>query len=288
MRVGFVTQLLWSRYGRFWVSLFNGIEAEPQFANIEQVTETVQDERLVQIPGLSFRLAAAQALALQGCDVIVAPELNPGETPARGGGQDPWIASFPDALASTLSGLPPIVSVPTTLQMDLQTELQPLVLERLLPLSRDPALVRRVWERTKGSVKPPRYPSPRWTRTPSETTTVGLLGQPWLLTDKLVETLKTEETHLVSQHQLEPEMLRAEGWRLESRLSATDAEVLGAARYLGRRGSVERLRLLVDKTSGSDTWLQTQVKRLVHKPLTVSYLQDVLTEEALSTLFAAP
>ena len=288
MRVGFITQLLWSRYGRFWVSLLDGIEAEPQFATVEQVTETVQDERLAQIPGLSFRLAAAQALALQGCDFIVAPELNPGETVARGGGQDPWIASFPDALASTLSGLPPVISVPATLQMDLKTELQPLVLERLLPLSRDPAQVRRVWERTKGSVKPPRYPSPRWTRTPSETATVGLLAQSWLLTDKLVETLKTEETHLVSQHQLEPETLRAEGWRLESRLSYTDAEVLGAARYLGRRGSVERLRLLVDKTSGSDAWLQTQVKRLVHKPLTVSYLQDVLTEEALSTLFVAP
>ena len=284
MRVGFITQLLWSRYGRFWVSLLNGIGAEPQFATVEQVTETVQDERLAQIPGLSFRLAAAQALALQGCDFIVAPELNFGDTPARGGGQDPWIASFPDALASTLSGLPQVIGVPATLE----TDLQPLVLERLLPLSRDPAQVRRVWERTKGSVKPPRYPSLRWTRTPSETTTVGLLGQPWLLTDKLVETLKTEETHLVSQHQLDPETLRAEGWRLESRLSPTDAEVLGAARYLGRRGSVERLRLLVDKTSGSDAWLQTQVKRLVHKPLTVSYLQDVLTEEALSTLFVAP
>ena len=284
MRVGFITQLLWSRYGRFWGSLLDGIGAEPQFATIEQVTETVQDGRLAQIPGLSFRLAAAQALALQGCDVIVAPELNPGETVARGGGQDPWVASFPDALASTLSGLPPVISVPATLQGDLQ----PLVLERLLPLSRDPAQLRRVWERTKGSVKPPRYLSPRWTRTPSETTTVGLLGQPWLLTDKLVETLHGEETHLVSQHLLDPEALRDEGWRLDARLSATDAEVLGAARYLGRRGSVGRLRLLVDKTSGADNWLQTQVTRLVHKPLTVTYLQDVLTEETLSTLFIAP
>ena len=286
MRVGFITQLLWPRYGDFWTRLVDGVGAEVRLPNPQRVLEFAADDRLVDVPGVAFRLAVAQALSLQDVDLVVAPDLNPGADVARGSGQDAWIASFPEALASSVGGLPPVLAVPTVLGSEPGAALETHAIEFLLSLSRDAAKVRRVWERNRALATAARYPEPRWTVPPLET--VGIVGQPWLLSSALVERLQAGGSHAVSQHSLEPATLRAEGWRAEARLVATDAEVLGAARLLGRRGTVARLRFVADATSGADAWLEAQVTKLVHKPLSVTYLQDVLSAEELGTLLAAP
>ena len=282
MRVGFITQLLWSRYGPLWERLVAGVGSEVAHAAPEEVAEALQDERLDAVSGFTFKLAAAEALAFE-VDVILAPELNPEATSQRGGAQDPFISSFPEALGTSLSGLPPIVGVPASLEGNLET----LVVSTLHTLTRDPALVRRVWERNRTSARASRVAT-RWRVRPSEGGTVGDVAQPWLLREEVIAAVLKAvetETHIVSQRQLDPAMLRTEGQRVDERLISTDSEVLGAARYLGRKGSVDRLVMIADRTSGADAWLVSRVQKLTHKPLEVIYLQDVLEPDALVNAF---
>lgn len=268
MRVGFITQLLWPRYGAFWVSLVTGAGLTPVYAEGEQVRRLLSDPRLGAIPSTAFRLAAAQALALEA-DVVFAPDLNRGESSTIGGGQDPFIANFPEALEATLPGLPAIVGVPTLLGGD---GFESLVVRTLLNLTHDAGLVRRVWERQRSAAKPPRLSEPSWRVRPSEGAAVGIVGQPWLLSDALVGRIAGER-HAVSQGQLEPQILRDEGHRVDARLIGTDAEVLGAARFLGRKGNIGSLVMLADEASGVDAWLVAQAQRHASKALEVLYLQ---------------
>ena len=268
MRVGFITQLLWPRYGDFWTKLVSGAGLEPVYAADDGVRRSLSDSRLESVPGTAFRLAAAQALALDA-DVILAPELNPGESATRGGGQDAFIADFPEALRATLGSLPPVVGVPASLTGE---GLETLVISTLLNLTHDPGLVRRTWERFRQQAKAPRRPEPRWRVRPSEGGTLGVIGQPWLLGDALVKRV-AGESHAVSQHQLEPGLLREEGRRVTGRLLSTDLEVLGAARFLGRKGSVARLVIIADETASADAFLVSQVQKIVYKPLSVAYVQ---------------
>ena len=277
MRVGFITQLLWSRYGELWTKLVAGVDAEPVMPDAERVMRTMNDRRLEGIPGTAFRLAAAQALALHDTDLIIAPDLNPNEESTIGGGQDAWIASFPEALATTLSGLPSVVGVPASLDGNLET----VAISTLHGISRDASQVRRVWERNRSLTRPTRQPEPRWEVRPSERETVGLVGQPWLLSDALSERIASDERHVVSQQQLERTVLREEGRRVDARFIGTDAEVVGAARFLGRKGSVTRLIMILDRTSGTDLWLRERVERVVHKPMLVRFLDEVLEPQEL-------
>ncbi len=268
MRAGFITQLLWSRYGAFWTGLVQGAGLEVVYADDERVRRTLNDPRLDGIPGTAFRLAAAQALALDA-DVIFAPDLNPGESATRGGGQDVFIANFPEALATTFGGLPQVVGVPASLT---GAGLESLVVSTLLSLTHDAGLTRRVWERQRTAARAPRLPEPRWRVRPSEGGTVGVVGQPWLVSDALARRV-AGDAHVIGQHQLEPALLREEGRRVDDRLIGTDTEVLGAARFLGRKGSIERLVMIADETSSVDLWLVSQVQRATHKPLSVAYVQ---------------
>lgn len=268
MRAGFITQLLWPRYGAFWTKLVQGAGLGVVYADDDRVRRMLGDPRLDGIPGVAFRLAGAQALALDA-EVIFAPDLNPGESATRGGGQDAFIANFPEALAGALAGLPPIVGVPASLT---GAGLESLVVSTLLSLTHDAGLVRRVWERQRTAAKAPRRPDPKWRVRPSDGGTVGVVGQPWLLSDALARRV-AGDVHVVGQHQLEPALLREEGRRVDARLVGTDTEVLGAARFLGRKGSVERLVMIADETSSVDAWLVSQVQRTVHKPLSVAYVQ---------------
>ena len=268
MRAGFITQLLWPRYGAFWTKLVQGAGFEVVYAADERVRRAMGDPRLDAVPGTAFRLASAQALAL-GTDVIFAPDLNPGESATRGGGQDAFIANFPEALATTFGGLPPVVGVPASLS---GAGLESLVVSTLLSLTHDAGLTRRVWERQRTAARAPRLPEPRWRVRPSEGGTVGVVGQPWLVSDALARRV-AGDAHVIGQHQLDPALLREEGRRVDDRLVGTDTEVLGAARLLGRKGSIERLVMIADETSSVDLWLVSQVQRAAYKPLSVAYVQ---------------
>ena len=276
MRAGFITQLLWPRYGEFWTKLVQGASLEPVYADDDKVRRALDDPRLDEVPGTAFRLAGAQALALDA-DVIFAPDLNPGESATRGGGQDAFIANFPEALASALVGLPPVIGIPASLT---GVGLETVVVSTLLSLTHDPGLVRRVWERQRPAARALRFPEPRWRVRPSDGGTVGVVGQPWLVNDTLARRV-AGGSHVVAQHQLDPALLREEGRRIDDRLVGTDTEVLGAARFLGRKGSIERIVMIADETSGVDAWLVSQVRRTAHKPLSVAYVQRL--DEGVAT-----
>lgn len=280
MRVGFVTQLLWPRYGAFWYRLV-AASATPVLPEKGATLKALEDERLTVIPGAAFRLAAAQALALNDCDIIIAPDLNAGEEGTRGGAQDPWIASFPDALATSVGGLPPIIAVPASLE----PAIEPLAVQTLHRLVHDPARVKRVWAQHRGRIRAPSYPEPRWYGKPNQEV-IGLMAQPWLMNETLAARLQDEHSLSVAQHQLEPARLRLEGRRFDQRLIATDSEVLGAARLFSRKGSVTRLVLIIDESSASDRWLRRQIEAMVAKPLEVRALHEVVEDPA--SLLAIP
>lgn len=291
VRVGFVTQLLWARYGPLWVRLVRDAEAEVLLATEDQVRTALLDPRVAAVEPVAFRLAAAQALSLQGSDLLVVPDLNPDPVdsavvrPERGGGADPWIADFPDALHGALASLPPTIRVPTAGGR----EIEGTVVTALQNLLHDPHAVRRIWARRRAEAQPRRLAAVRWSRRAGERRTVGVLGQPWLLSDRLVERASDEGEHVVAQHRLDPRALREEAGRLPGAYALTDAETLGAARLFARRGSVDAVRFVVDRGSGADAWLADRARALIRKPFEVRSLQDVLAgEDPVDSLLVTP
>ncbi len=291
VRVGFVTQLLWSRYGPLWMRLVRDAGADVRVAEPARVQEALAEPRVAAVHATAFRLAAAQAVALDMVDVLVVPDLHAGMGDAaasgrlaRGAGADPWIADFPDALRTSIAGLPPLVAVPASLGPGIEGA----VVTALQNLLHDAHAVRRIWARRRAEARPPRPRPPRWTLLPGERRTIGLLGQPWLLDDQLAARATDEGDHVVAQHRLDPAQLLAEAARLEGVLAPTDAEVLGAARLFDRRGGVERVRFLADRDAGADAWLADRLRSLLRKPLEVRYLQDVLGDDPIDTLLVTP
>ena len=71
-------------------------------------------------------------------------------------GKTRWVANFPEALATSMRGLPRIIGVPAYLDM----ELEPFILETLHHFGADSVTTKRVWERNRPSLKPQRYTEP--------------------------------------------------------------------------------------------------------------------------------
>lgn len=272
VRVGFVTQLLWNRYGAFWERLVADAGAVVEFAKAEDVAVALQHAAVVNVPTLAFRYAAAQAAALAGCDLLIVPDLNVGSEAERGGGQDRWIADFPQALKDALGVLPALQAVPTELGAAVEGVAVPL----LHQLVGDPGMVTRVWTRHRiGARARLHVRGPVWSV--AGRATVGILGQPWTLTPSLLAALRSETDHLVAQTMFEPSVLREEGTRGDARFIPSDAEVLGAARLFSRRGSVERLTFVADNESGADAWLLQRVREVAkHKHVELRYVQDLV------------
>lgn len=283
MQIGFLRSLLFGRYGALWVQLVTDLGLEPVFAQETDTLAALQTSGLAEIPSISFQVAAAEAKALSDCALLIVPDLNLNADVPRGGGADPWIANFSEMLATSVAGLPPIAGVPVT--ADVAT-VEARATELLLTLSRDPARARRAWERHSHLAGTPRYAAPRQ-RIPGETKTIAVVGQPWLFKEGILAALRShlgDEVHLLLQNELEPQILREEGWRAETRLVPTDAECLGASRYFARRAVVDSLIVLADKRSGADNWLLSQIKKLSHKPVQAVYLQDLITADSFDSL----
>ncbi len=236
----------------------------------EAVRLALLQPSVAAVPTVAFRLATAQAASLAHADLLIVPHINLGSEVERGGGQDHWIAEFPQALRGAVPGLPPLVAVPTALG----EEVEPIAVSLLTHLMADAGRVGRVWTRHRvASHAAPRIKSPRWTM-PGKTT-VGLVGQPWNLSPRVCEALIAEDEHGVSANSLDPATLRDEGWRGDKRLVPSDAEVIGAARLFSRRGGVSRLRYVADRESGIDAWLYQRVREAVaHKDVALVGLQE--------------
>jgi hypothetical protein len=273
VRIGFVTQLLWSRYGDFWLHALGGIDAEAVFASLEEVQTRFQEERLRNIPGTMFQLATAQALALDDVDVVVVPSLNSSEA-TRGSGQDPWVADFPNRLAG-FGNLPKILSVPASLE-----KVESIAIETMLSLSSESAKVKRSWERNSYRAKLQGYPEVRWNKLPYQKEVVGVLGQPWILSSQVLSLLELPECLIIAQSQFEPAFLLLEAPKQKRHID-TDAEVLGAAHFFNRKGHIDRLVFVADQSSGADVWLEKHIRQLIAKPLEVRYLQDLVAHDSL-------
>lgn len=267
-----MTQLLWPRYGRYWWALVAEAGLTPQLPEREAVRERFATPVLAGVPGVAFRLAAAQALALGDCDTVVLPALVRESGVARGAGQDPWVMALEASLRSQVAGVAQLRTVPSW--FDGATE--SVAVAFLQSHVHDPALVRRALERARPYAQPPKPPAPAGRAGPAEGPSVGLLAQPWLVGDSLERLAGRPGERIIGQHRIDPEQARADGWRVDERLVDSDAEVVGAARALARRAGVSGLRLVVDEESGSDAWLARHVRRLVHKPLEVVTLQALL------------
>lgn len=273
MRVGFITQLLWERYGGFWARLLEDAGAEVRKPDPERTLALLGDERVSGVPGRAFRLAVAQALALSDCDLVVAPSLNHGSVSQRGGGQDPWIADFPGAVA-TLGGLPPLLAVPAWLDPAQES----LAFGAIQQLSNEPGRARRIWDRHRSGLHHEPLAEPSWGAQAAGGAGAGVLGQPWLVNDEVVNLLLPAASGVVAQHRVDPFRLRGEGSRVDPRLVPTDQEAVGAAHLFSRRGAIRELHLVVDESSGADLWLRDRIRRSTEKPLVTHELRDLLPD----------
>jgi len=282
VQIGLITPLCWQRYGDFWQVLLADAGLDTITATADKVRARLNDKQLEPVVSWPFRLAVAEALALQSCDVLLAPRLNPAATTGRGAAQDPWITNFPETLEALFPSLPPVIAVPAALEHDLETNATTI----LQTLTHDPGSVRRVWQRFRGRVKSytPKISNPHWQR--GSDTTVGVVAQPWLL--PLASKLEQDGEYVISQGQLDSKMLRAEGARIDPALLDTDLEVLGAARLMSRRGSISKVRFLADTRSSADNWLARRMDDLLRKPFEVVPLETVVSIDDLMQVLLHP
>ncbi|HZJ08887.1 MAG TPA: hypothetical protein VFD39_04275, partial [Trueperaceae bacterium] len=193
IRVGFVTQLLWDRYGPFWHDLVSGAGATAVFPAREQVEASLVQLEEKPIPGGPFRLTAAQALALASCQLVVLPRLNPESGSQRGGAQDRWVADLPGAVSDTVAALGEVLAVAAYPDPDIETDAV-LLLQRLLG---DPGAAKRVWSRHRRAAErqaagqgPRRGERSRASaRALAAGGATAVVAQPWLLNARVEERL---------------------------------------------------------------------------------------------------
>lgn len=274
VRVGFVTQLLFDRYGTFWRGLVAGAGATVVLPTREGVMSQWDEIDPDLAPGMWFRLAAAQASSLADCDLIIVPELNPDADDSRGSAQDRWVADLPGALVDAVAGLPPLASVAAYPDRGIESRAVAL----LQSLLHDAAAVKRVWARHKADAGKLTQPhTARSTGVAVERSSLpnhALIGQPWAITAQVEAACVAARVSGLSQLAIDSGRLRGEGLAYDGRLIPTDAEVIGAARILSRRAGVAGLRFLHDD-SGGDAWLVRRVTQAVHKPVELLSVHDV-------------
>ncbi len=294
VRVGFVTQLLWDRYGSFWRDLVAGAGAEaalPEPAAVKQAFEQLPAEAA---PTASFRLALAQASALSDMDLLVLPRLNPEGTSERGGGADRWIADLPGALVDALPSGARSFAVPAypdeaieTIAIELLSHLVPATME-----------VGRVWARFRARAEAQAQGrSATRARAGADRAAVRALArgdallyvaQPWVMTTEVAARLSADD-RVLTQLAVDPAKAREEGWRFDEKLLHTDAEVIGAARLLSRRSGVGQVRMIVDEGSASDAWLARRVQQVSRRPFEAVPWQTALgSDDAFAALYDVP
>jgi len=69
-------------------------------------------------------------------------------------------------------------------------------------------------------------------------------------------------------------MLRKQARGLANDLLASDQEILGASRYVGHKGNIRKLYLVVDSESGADAQLLRKIEKQTHKTLKVLFCKN--------------
>ena len=225
MRVGFLTQLLFERYGAFWSALVASAGAVAVYPTRDGVMGHAADVDHDAVPSLSFRLAAVQAASLADCDLIIVPELNPELDSARGSAQDRWVADLAGALADAVPGLPPLVSVAAYPDPAIESR----AVSLLQQLVHETGAVTRVWARNRAAAErmtttiaaPRRGPVAR-----AGLPSAALVGQPWLVTEAVAAAATEAALTGLSMRSVPLDQARAEGLSFDERLIPTDAEVV--------------------------------------------------------------
>jgi len=275
VRVGFLTHLLWDRYGPFWTTLTLAAGSEVVLPEPDEVVARLADPRVAVAPNVAFRLAVAAALALEDVDLLVAPSLNPDDGATRGAAQDPWVADLPTMLARSVPGLPPVWALPADLGRPVESEAIPF-LRRLTP---DVGAVRRAWSQHRAEAHPPRRRRRGLPPAPAGATTIAVLGQPWWATPAVAALVADTSEHAVGPYVYDPTDLRAEARRVDPALVDTDAEALGGLRRFARAGAVGALRWVVDGASGSDLWLSRRAQSIAGARVELLPLRDLADRE---------
>jgi len=277
VRVGFLTHLLWDRYGPFWTTLTEAVGSAAVLPEADAVVARLADPRVAVAPAVAFRLAVAAALALEACDLLAVPSLNPEDGATRGAAQDPWVADLPTMLARSVPGLPPIWALPA----DLGRPVEGAAIAFLSRLTRDVGAVRRAWSQHRAEARPPRRPRRASQSASAGATPVAVLGQPWWATPAVAAlAVRPGETPL-GPYAFDPAELRAEARRIDPALVDTDAEALGALRRFARSGAVGGLRWVVDGAAGSDLWLSRRARAIAGARVELVALGDLADHERL-------
>jgi len=272
MRIGFITQLHWKRYGDFWQNIIKDAGAKAIFAGKEEILANLKDERLDGIENHIFKIAAAEALALKDSNLIIVPDLNQNKETAKGGGQDPWLANFPATLQKVVKGLPAIYAVPSHNTPDVRER----AIELLMSLTHSPSLAKRILNEHIAKLKT-EYKDPR--HIDKYRDAPAIIGQEWLI-DSFAE-LASNDFDLIKQSEINPEALKEEAARHDKNLIDSDAEVLGAGYLFNRKAAINRILFLADQTSANDLWLERRAKKIIRKDFETIYIQDLLNNDDL-------
>lgn len=295
VRVGFVTQLMWDRYGQFWSDLVAGAGADVVLPDPAAVREAWQELPVDAAPTAAFRLALAQAHSLSDSDLLLLPSLNPEGTSERGGGSDRWIADLPGALVDALPSGARSFAAATYPDEGVETAAVGL----LTDLVRGAAEVGRVWARfraraeaqAKGAtaVRARAGADRSAARALAHGDAVVWLAQPWVMTTEVAAALGARDDRTLTQLAVDAARAREEGWRFDPKLLHTDAEVIGAARLLSRRAGVGEVRMLVDEGASSDAWLARRVAQVTRRPFeAVPWRTALGTDDAFAALHDIP
>jgi hypothetical protein len=259
VRVGFVTPLLWSRFGPAWSRVIADLGGEVVVPSPDDIAAALGDRRCELAPTLSARLAVAAAIVCRDCDLVVAPSLLAGERDGPGSAQDPWVAALPDMLAHAVPGLPTILAVPLEVGPGVASVVMPI----LTRVTRDVGLVRRAWDRHRRALEAPAPAPVAGSDLPAgEGPHLAVVGAPWWFTAASVALLAGAAGRVSGQHLLVPSDAREEGRRVRADLCDVDAEVIGAARRFARRSEVDSLTLVIDDDALGDAWLTRRVRQL--------------------------
>lgn len=276
VRVGFLSHLLWDRYGPLWTSLAEAAGAEVVLVETDAVVAHLADSRVHAADALAFRAAVAAALALThaGVELLVVPDINPEGSASRGGAQDPWVAALPLMLARSVPGLPPVVGVPVHAREDLEAQ----AVVYLRRMGADAGMVRRLWAQHRADAL-------RDTRTVAAPVqpaagSVAWLGQPWWATERVARWANPDAPALLGAWNMPRAQLLEEGSRVEANLIDSDAEALGALRRFVRMAGAPRLRWVTDEASGSDAWLLRRALALAGERLEVVPLRALGSDDA--------
>ena len=277
MRVGFLTPILWDRYGPFWQRLVAAVGAEPVLPEPEAVLSAA--ETITPADGRLPWLARATLRALADVDAVVVPRLLPSGVQGGGSAQDPWVADLPALLERAEPGAATLIAVPAETGPEVEGAVIP-VLTRLQP---DAGRVRRAWAQHRSEALRPWRPAPV-APARADGRRIALVGAPWWCVDALARHLTAPGETLVGQHASDPAELRAEGRRWNRVLNDVDAEVLGGVRRFARRSDVAAVRMITDDAAMADAWWSRRARGLAAERVELTTLADAVDPEALVRL----